>query len=79
MFALLKKRRRARLRAQPFPPEWERVLERNVPVYARIPAELRTQLHGHIQVLLAEKNFEGCDGLVDAAVQVRPEDDHRSE
>ena len=63
MFSLLKNRRRARLRAQPFPSEWERVLERNVPVYPRIPAELRTQLHGHIHVFLAEKNFEGCDGL----------------
>lgn len=48
---------------QPPAPEWERVLARNVPVYRRVPAELRAQLHGHMQVFLAEKHFEGCDGL----------------
>ncbi len=63
MFSWWKKRRRARLRAQPVPADWMRVLERNVPVYPRLPAELRSQLHGHMQVFLAEKNFEGCDGL----------------
>lgn len=63
MFSLLKKRRRARLRAQPAPAAWASVLERTVPVYARLPAGLRDQLHGHMQVFLAEKNFEGCDGL----------------
>ncbi len=33
-------------------------------VYARLPHELRNQLHGHINVFVAEKEFEGCDGLV---------------
>jgi MtfA peptidase len=63
MFSLLKKRRRARLRAQPAPASWASVLARTVPVYPRLPADLRIQLHGHIHVFLAEKNFEGCDGL----------------
>ena len=27
------------------------------------PAELKDQLHGHIQVFLNEKSFEGCAGL----------------
>jgi Mlc titration factor MtfA (ptsG expression regulator) len=39
------------------------MLERNVPVYRRVPSDLRAQLHGHMHVLLAEKHFEGCDGL----------------
>lgn len=63
MFSFLNKRRRVRLRAQPVPPEWERILDANVPVYRRVPGDLRTQLHGHMQVFLAEKHFEGCDGL----------------
>lgn len=63
MFSLLKKRRRARLRARPAPAQWASVLARTVPVYPRLPADLRVQLHGHMQVFLAEKNFEGCDGL----------------
>jgi Mlc titration factor MtfA (ptsG expression regulator) len=63
MFSFLKKRRRERLRMQPFPAAFERIITANVPAYRRLPAELRTQLHGHIQVFLAEKHFEGCDGL----------------
>jgi len=47
----------------PFPPEWEEILARNVPLYARLPASLKQQLHGHIQVLVSEKHFEGCGGL----------------
>ena len=63
MFAFVRKRRRARLRAQPFPPGFEQTLSANVPVYRRLPDALRAQLHGHIQVLLAEKHFEGCNGF----------------
>ncbi len=63
MFSFVKKRRRARLRALPVPSDWTRILERNVPVYRRVPEDLRAQLHGHMHVLLAEKHFEGCDGL----------------
>lgn len=55
--------RRRRLFAAPFPPEWEAILERNVPLYHRLPETLRTELKGHVNVFLAEKNFEGCGGL----------------
>jgi Mlc titration factor MtfA (ptsG expression regulator) len=51
------------LRQQPFPEEWKRTLERNMPYYRRLPQEDRDELHGHTHVLLAEKNFEGCGGL----------------
>jgi MtfA peptidase len=34
-----------------------------VPIYRRLPRELREQLHGHINVFLGEKEFEGCGGL----------------
>lgn len=59
-----KKRRRQRLRAQTFPVAWRAILEAGVPYYRKLPAADRDELHGHIQVLLAEKNFEGCGGLV---------------
>jgi hypothetical protein len=49
--------------AKPFPAPWAEILEHNVPLYRHLPAPLQKQLHGHIQVLLAEKNFEGCGGL----------------
>ena len=56
-------RRRARLRAQPFPAAWRRILRRRVPAVARLPPDLQQQLKGHIQVFLAEKPFIGCAGL----------------
>ncbi len=55
--------RRKRLKGQPFPPAWERVLERRVPLYRRLTEADREELKGHIQVFLAEKNFEGCGGF----------------
>ncbi|HEX5725341.1 MAG TPA: M90 family metallopeptidase [Longimicrobiaceae bacterium] len=56
-------RRRGRLRAQPFPPEWLRIVEKNVPMYRRLSEEDRRALLGHVHVFLAEKRFEGCGGL----------------
>lgn len=63
MFGILKRRRRQRLRALPFPPKWLRIVKKNFPLYKHLPADDRKELLGHIQVFLAEKNFEGCGGL----------------
>jgi Mlc titration factor MtfA (ptsG expression regulator) len=63
MFNMLKRRRRDKLRRQPFPEPWTQVLERNVTYYRRLPREDREELHRHTHILLAEKNFEGCGGL----------------
>jgi Mlc titration factor MtfA (ptsG expression regulator) len=58
-----KRRRRQRIRARPFPAEWEEILARNVPYYRLLDQRERAELRGHIQVFLAEKRFEGCGGL----------------
>jgi len=58
-----KKMRRRRLRKKPFPAEWSLMLEQNLPLYSRLSPADRQELHGHIQVFLAEKYFEGCAGL----------------
>ncbi len=63
MFGFFKQRRRRRLRAAPFPETWRTIVERNVPLFARLPDDDRAELLGHIQVFLAEKHFEGCGGL----------------
>jgi Mlc titration factor MtfA (ptsG expression regulator) len=55
-------RRRARLRAGPFPAAWRRILRRRVPAAARLPADLQVRLKRHIQVFVAEKAFIGCQG-----------------
>ncbi|HEX6251375.1 MAG TPA: M90 family metallopeptidase [Gemmatimonadaceae bacterium] len=63
VFGFLRQRRREQLRARPFPDSWRRVVERNVPMFRRLPAADQAELLGHVQVFLAEKRFEGCGGL----------------
>ena len=58
-----KTRRRERLRRQPFPDAWRKYLEDSVPLYRALPAADRGELHGNVQILLAEKHFEGAGGL----------------
>src|SRR5260370_40033657 len=59
----MKHRRRRRRQARPFPKEWVAMIERNVPFFRRLSASDQAELLRHIQVFLAEKRFEGCDGL----------------
>jgi len=63
IFSWLRGRRRRRLRAQPFPPAWQEVIERRVPLFAQLSEEDQRELREHVQVFLAEKHFEGCAGL----------------
>jgi len=58
-----KKRRRKRLINQPFPEQWEAILQQNVPYAGCLPPDLLKKLEGLIQVFLNEKTFEGCAGL----------------
>jgi len=51
------------LRGRPFPPAWESILERNLPMFERLSDADRVELRGHVQVFLAEKRFEGAGGL----------------
>src|SRR6476620_11308454 len=62
-FSLFRSRKRERLRASPFPDDWRRAIERNVPIVLRLPPADRQELYGHVQVFLAEKHFEGAGGL----------------
>jgi len=58
-----KRMRRRRWRSRPVPPQWIDIIERNVPYYRYLTPDERSELHGHIQVFLHEKDFEGCEGL----------------
>jgi len=60
---LARRARRKRLSATPFPQEWKEIVQKNVPLYNRLPDPLKEQLHGLVHVFLAEKKFEGCGGL----------------
>ncbi|HPO17187.1 MAG TPA: zinc-dependent peptidase [Candidatus Hydrogenedentes bacterium] len=58
-----KNRRRARILKIPFPPEWKNTVARNLLFYRYLAPEDQRKLLGIIQILLSEKNFEGCGGL----------------
>jgi MtfA peptidase len=60
---LFKNRRREELRRRPLSAEQRAMVRRNVPYVATLSAEDQRELEGHMQVFLAEKNFEGCGGL----------------
>src|SRR5687767_7499958 len=59
-----KSRRRERLRAEPFPDHWRRIVETRVPMFARLDIADQEELLGHARVLLEEKHFEGAGGLL---------------
>jgi Mlc titration factor MtfA (ptsG expression regulator) len=58
-----KRKRRERLMKAPMRPEWLAIIERGVPYYRILPPADRRELLGLVQIFLAEKHFEGCDGL----------------
>jgi Mlc titration factor MtfA (ptsG expression regulator) len=58
-----KKRRRERLMKTPLRADRLEILERDVPYYRLLPPADRLELGGLVQIFLAEKHFEGCDGF----------------
>lgn len=54
---------RDKLRRQPFDKSWRKILQKRVPYFRYMPADLQLQLKGHIHVFIAEKNFIGCNGV----------------
>lgn len=63
--------RRQRELGRPFPEAWRALLEKQVPLYRRLPPALQQQLENHVLLFLAEKDFYGCDGFeVDDRVRV---------
>jgi len=59
----LRGRRRRRLLATPLTEAERRLLLAKAPLCAALPAALQPRHEGVLQVLLAEKHFEGADGL----------------
>lgn len=64
MLRWLRDRRRRRILAGPFPEAWRRILEERVPFHATLAPEERARLEGILRVIVFEKNWEGCGGLV---------------
>lgn len=60
----LSRRRRKRVKSRPFPEAWRTILRASVPYTNCLSSEDQRELEDHIKVFLAEKEFEGCAGLI---------------
>ena len=63
MFGWLTRRKRRKLTAVSFPPQWEAVIRRNIRYDSLFDETERRKLRKMVQVFVAEKNWEGCGGL----------------
>jgi Mlc titration factor MtfA (ptsG expression regulator) len=55
--------KRKKIRNEPFKKEWRKIIQQRMPYFRQMPSDLQLQLKQHIQVFLAEKTFEGCNGV----------------
>ena len=62
-FSWFKNRRRRKILADPLPPAWEKILHERVGQVAVLPATDQPKLRQAIQIIIAEKDWEGCRGL----------------
>lgn len=63
IFSFLRRRRRRKLLAEPFPPAWGSYLAENFHQFALLPEPLRARLRDRMRVFAAEKYWEGVGGL----------------
>ena len=64
IFGWLRRRRRRKILETPFPAEWLAILDADLWQYACLPDAEQARLRDAVQVMIAEKNWEGCGGLV---------------
>ena len=63
MLRWLRKRRRARLLAEPFPEEWRRYIELNMALWRAVPESAKPRLMDDLRVFMAERYWEPCGGV----------------
>ena len=63
LFSWLRNRRRRSLLAEPFPEAWLATLHEHVGHYEVLPAADQKKLRDAVQIMLSEKDWEGCRGL----------------
>lgn len=64
LFSWFRDRRRRKLWQIPWPTAWMQILDRNVGHYQLLPSKQQKQLRDIARILIAEKYWEGCNGLV---------------
>ncbi len=63
LFSWLKNRRRRNILAEPFPDGWLEILHDRVGHYELLVETDRKKVRDAVQIMLAEKDWEGCRGL----------------
>lgn len=77
-FGLMMLRRRPMLQSKrkeilalPFPEKWAAIIEQRCKFYEHLPLALQQRLQKHVQVFLAEKQFEACGDLEEVTDEMR--------
>src|SRR5262245_45493120 len=63
LFRWLRNRRRRKILAEPFPATWQATLDDKVAHYKVLGDADRGKLRRAVQIIVAEKEWEGCRGL----------------
>ncbi len=63
MFGFLRKRKRAKILAEPFPDELRIRLELDVALWGAVPTEQRARLEDDLRLFIAERYWEPCGGI----------------
>src|SRR5262245_34403261 len=56
-------RNRRRLLSTPYPEDWETILPTHCRHFARLTPSEQDRLRNDLRILIAEKHWEGCNGL----------------
>lgn len=64
IFHWWKAHRRAQIVSRTFPPDWDEILSRSIPQIPLLTAAQQQRVRQFVQIFMAEKNWEGCNGLV---------------
>jgi Mlc titration factor MtfA (ptsG expression regulator) len=70
VLGLFSNRKRQRLRDEPAPDIWVRILTKNFPLFDRLSPDDRAELLGHVNVFINEKYFEGVGIDIDDEIRV---------
>lgn len=52
------------IKQKPFKKTWRKIIQRRMPYFNQMPADLQLQLKQLIQVFISEKKFIGCNGVI---------------
>lgn len=63
MLSWLRRRRRRRILSKPFPAAWREILIRYINHYPLLTTDEQQRFERDLQIFVAEKNWEGCNGL----------------